>query len=110
MLGEEPGPGRGNGAVDRREQAAYALAAEARRQFEVAPGGGVDLHDRARHHPPRRLQMRRAALLGQTDVIDQRPGGGELGAAEIAEPVEGLDTLRLVEPASPGVALEARVG
>ena len=57
-------------------------------QFEIAPRRRVDLHDRAGGEPARRLQQRQRALLGQRDVIDERAGGGELGAAEAAEPVE----------------------
>ena len=35
-------------------------------------------------------------LLGQRDVIDQRAGGGDLGPAELAEPVERLDAVELL--------------
>ena len=58
--------------------------------------------------------MRRPALfadpLGQRDIIDERTGGGDLGPAETAEPVQCLDTVEAFEPAARRLAVEARVG
>ena len=48
--------------------------------------------------------------LRQRDVIDQRPGRGDLGAAELAEPVERLDAVELFEPPARRLAVEARIG
>ena len=54
--------------------------------------------------------MRCLPLLRQPDVIDQRAGGGKLGAAEIAKPVERLDAIKFLQPATRAVAVETRVG
>ena len=110
MIGQQPRAGRSDGAVDRRQQAAAALARRIGDQFEIAPGRRVDLHDRARHHPARRFEVWRPALLGQADVIDERAGGGDLGPAEIAEPVECCDPVELLEPPAGHAALEAGIG
>ena len=114
LLGEEPRSGSGQGAVDRGEEAAAAFARQGRHQFEVAPGGGVDLHDRIGRDQLRRGEMRRAAmgarLLGQRDIIDERAGRRDFGPAETAEPVERLDAVKAFEPAARRLAVEARVG
>ncbi len=54
--------------------------------------------------------MRRPPLLGQRDVIDQRAGGRELGAAETAKPVERADAVEFLQAAACGLALEAGIG
>ncbi len=110
MIGEEPRAGSRDGPVDRRGEAALALAREGCRQFEIAPGRGVDLHDRGGHDLPRRLQVRRPALLGQPDVINEGAGGGELGAAKTAEPVERADPVEFLQTAARRLALEAGIG
>src|SRR5205823_7082180 len=95
MLRQEARAGAGQGAVDRRQKTTAPLAREALGQFEVAARRGVDLHDRAGEDALRRHQIGRAALLcpallSEGDVIDERTRGGDLGAAELAEPVERL--------------------
>jgi hypothetical protein len=110
MLGQEPSAGRGPGTVDRRQQAAAALARRSRRKLEVAPRRGVDLHDRARSLAARRFEMRRRRLLGQADVIDQGAGRRDLGAAEIAKAVKCLDPVKAFETPARRVAVKARIG
>ena len=110
MIGQQSRARRGDGAVDRRQQASAALPGAARHQFEIAPGRGVDLHDRAGHDPPRRFEMWRLSLLGQADIIDQCARRGDLGAAEIAKAVERADPVEVFEPAAGRVAVEAGVG
>ena len=110
LVGEEAGTCRCHRPVDRREKAPLALAGEGRHQLEVAPCRRVDLHDRARHDAPWRVEMCRSSLLGQADIVDQRAAGGDLRAAEIAEPVECLDPVELLQPTPSRVALETRVG
>ena len=89
-----------------REQAAAPLAVESLGQFEIAAGGGIDLHHRAVGEAARRREARQLALLRQLDVVDQRAGGGDLGAAEGAEPVERADA---VERAPGGGAAFSRI-
>ena len=97
-------------AVDDGEQAAAPLARKCRRELEVAPRRRIDLEHRPRPHLLQRLEARQLALLGELDVIEERPRGGELGAAEAAEAVERLDAIIGLEPAPAAVAVEARGG
>ena len=86
-------PAAGHGAVDGGEQAAVARAAgpcASSRLRRVAASIAID---RARGHAAQRLQRRHAALLGQLDIIEQRAGRRELGAAEAAEGVERGDAV-----------------
>ncbi len=55
-------------------------------------------------------EMRRPSLLGQPDVIDEGAGGGELGPAEAAKPVERADPVEFLQTAARGLALEAGIG
>ena len=41
---EQPGAGAGHGTVDDRKQAAGGAPFQRRREFQVAPGRGVDRH------------------------------------------------------------------
>jgi hypothetical protein len=109
MLGEQPRPRRSDGAVDGRQQASLALPGEAPHQLEVAPSRRVNLHDRAGHDAPWRFEICRLPLLGQADVINECAPRRELGAAEIAEPVERAHSVELLEPPAARVALEAWV-
>ena len=109
-LRQQPAARRGDGAVDDAEQAALAFAGQGAGELQVAPRRRVD-----RHHPggveaPRRLQPRQLALLRELDVLDQRPAGGELGAAEAAEGVEGGDAEGGLEAPLPAAAVEAAGG
>src|SRR5579875_3049734 len=106
----KPRAGRRHRAVDRRQQAALALPGERRHEFEIAPRRGVDLHDRTRHDAARRLEIGRRILLGQGEIVDQRPGGGQFGAPEGPEAVEGADLIEAFEAAAPGLAVKAGVG
>ena len=90
------------------EQAALALAREAAQQLEIAPRRGVDQHVAAGHHPPRRRQMRQAALLGQLDIADQRAAGAKLGAREGAEAVERRDPEARLQAALAGQRIRTR--
>ncbi len=110
VLREEACAGAGLSPIDRGEKAAATLAGEGRGQLQIAPGGGVDLHDRLRRDLLRRRQIRGASLLGQRDVVHKRASGGDLGPAKAAEPVERLDAVETLEPAARGLAVEARVG
>ena len=110
MFGEKPPAGAGQGAVDRRQQAAAPFARQAHGQFEVAPRRRVDLHHRLGQHSLRRREIGCPARLGQRDIIDERPGRGDLGPAEIAEPVERSDPVEAFEPPPCRLAVEARVG
>ena len=110
MLGQDPCAGPGQGAVDDRQEAAAPLARQALRQFEVAPRRRIDLHDRLRQDALRRLQIGAASLLGQCHVIDERTGGGDLRAAELAEPVERPDPVKIFKAPPRRFAVEARVG
>ena len=96
---QEAAPRPGDRAVHGPEQAALAAAGQRLDEFEVAPRGGVDLHDRAGGQTAQRRQARQAALLGQLDVVDQGAGSGQLATGEIAEGLEGLDLKHLLEAA-----------
>ena len=87
----EPRAGAGQGAVDGGEQRALALAGQGLRLSSRLRRVAASISIAApRASAPRRRQARQPALLGQLDVIDQRAGGGDLGAAEAAEAVERL--------------------
>ena len=53
--------------------------------------------------------MRRPALLGQADVVNERAGGGELGAAKTAEPVERAHRVKFLQTTARSLALESWV-
>ena len=42
----------------------------------------TDLHDRSRRHPPRRFEMRRPALPGEANIIDERARRGDFRPPE----------------------------
>ena len=107
---QQAGAGAAHRAVDDREQAALAAAGEGFRKLEVAPGRGVDLHDRALAQPARPAEARQATLLGQLDIIDERAGRGHLGAPERAEGVEGLHAVERLEAAPGALAVEPAAG
>ena len=112
MLGQEPRAGAGQRAVDRREQAALALARQASAvSSRLRRVAGVDLHHRA--GATRRGAARAAAAVPcwvSATIIDEGAGGGDLGPAESAEPVERLDAVELRAGGAAGLAVEARVG
>ena len=93
MGGQEPAAGAGRGAVDQIEQAVPPLAGQALDELQVAPGGGVDFHGGALLEPARPAEARQLPLLGELNIFDQRPGGGQLGAAEAAERIQRLDLI-----------------
>src|SRR6516162_3944327 len=110
MISEEPRPCCGDGAVNRGDKAPLALAGQCRNQLEVPPRRRIDLHDRARYHPPWRLEMWRAIQLGQPDIVDEGSGRSHFRAAEIAKPVEGADTIEILKAVARALALEACTG
>src|SRR5262249_11776229 len=59
---------------------------------------------------PRGAEARQLAGLSQLDIVDERAGGGELGAREGAEAVERLHAIERFEPAAAVLAVEAGRG
>ena len=96
-LREEPRPAGRQRQVDGGEKAAAALARQRARDLEIGAGRGVDGERRARCFPARRRQRRPAPELGALDVKEGAAGGGDLGAAEGAEGVEGGDAENLLD-------------
>ena len=78
--------GAGHGAVHRGEQAARALAGEAREQLEIASRRGIDQQVRARDHAPRRQQAGQTLFLGQFDIADQRAARGSSDREKAPKP------------------------
>ncbi len=74
--------GGGSASICRRLAVSPRDWRSARREFESAPVRRIDLHDRSRRHPPRRLEMRRPALPGEADIIDGRPRRGDFRPSE----------------------------
>ena len=98
-LGEQAGAGGRDGQVDRRQKRAVARAAQGSRELEIGAGRGIDLEARPAR-PPRRGRERGPGLqLGALDVGQRERGGGDLGARERAEAVEGFDAIELADPA-----------
>ena len=104
-LGEQASPGGGHGQVDRRKKRALARAAQGSRELEIGAGRGIDFQ--ARSPPaPRWARERRPRLeLGALDIGQRERGGGDLGARERAEAVEGFDAEELADPAFRGRAV-----
>ena len=61
---QQPAAGAGHGAVDRRQEAALALAGEAAQQLEIAPGRGVDQQVAAGRQPARQAPAAAGAPSG----------------------------------------------
>ena len=108
--GQQTAAGAGHGAVDRGQQAALAVAGEARQQLEIAPGRGIDHQVAAGRLAARRGEARQAALLGQLDVAEQRAARAELGAREGAEAVQRGDPEARLEAALAGQRIELALG
>ena len=107
---EQAAAGGGHGAVHRGEQAALALAGEAREQLEVAPRRGIDQQVGARHNAARRQKAGQTSFLGQLDVADQRATGAELGPGEGAEAIERSDPEARLQPALAREGIELVIG
>ena len=105
--GEQPPAAGGARAVDRVEQAAAAPAVEGAHQFEVAPRRRVDGHGRAVGLAARRGQARLAPFLCDLEIVDERAGGGGLGARKGSERLQRRDAPRLAQAAFGGGGVEA---
>ena len=98
-LGEQTRPGGGHGQVDRRQERAFARAAQGPRELEVGAGRRIDLEARPARAPRRRRERGPGFELGALDISQRQRGGGDLGAGERAEAVEGFDAIELAHPA-----------
>ena len=114
-LGEQASPCGGHGQVDRRQKRTVARAAQGPRELEVGAGRGIDFEARPARAPGRSRERRPGLELGALDISQRERGGGDLGAGERAEAVEGFDAVELADPpfgrrAVAAVARERRRG
>ena len=94
-FGDKARPRRGHGEVDRRQERALPRAAESPGQLQIGAGGEVDFEARPAR-PSCRGRERGARLeLGALDIGQRQSRGGDLGAGESAEAVEGFDAVEL---------------
>ncbi len=107
---QAPRAGPGHGPVDRGEQAAAPLARQRLDQFQIAPGRGIDLHDRADAQAARLAELGQFAALGQVDIFDEGAAGSAFRTAEGAEPVQRADAIELGQALAAGFAVEAGIG
>ncbi len=87
-LGEQPTARRGDGAVDRANERAFARAAERSGQFEIGARSGVDRHMGLAAKPRRQAKRRARGKLRALDIEKRRGGGGDFRAGEAAETVQ----------------------
>ena len=106
-LCKEACTGARQGAIDHAEHTCAPTAREVLHQLEVAPGRGVDDHQRTLGDARRRAEARQAALLRLLDVVDKRAQRRHLGAAEAAEGIERGDPIDLAHAAGAVAAIEA---
>ena len=107
---QQAGPAAADRAVDRGEERSLAAARQAAGQLEIAPGGGVDLHEAAGPLLHRRPQERQAAALGQLQIIDERAERRHLGPREAAEARQFAGPERGGDPRLGSGGVEARPG
>ena len=87
------------------------VAAEAGVQLQIAPRRRVDQQDAVRLQPPRPVQPRQEALLGQLEIAQQRAGGARARPARRHPGRPGVATPNSrAEPPFGGDAVEARGG
>ena len=67
-------------------------------ELKVAARGGVDLQQRRGGDALQQREARHLALLSQLDIVEDRTRGGDLGAAEGAERVEGRGIQEALQP------------
>ena len=76
---QKPGAGAGQGLVDNAQKTVFSRPGERHRQFQVAPGRGVDLHHLALDHLPGRHEAGHPAFLRQFQVVHQGARRRQLG-------------------------------
>ena len=108
-FGQQPGAGAGDGAVDNRQQAALAVARQGSGQLQVASGRRVYFHRPAGALADRAGQARRAAPLGQVDIVEQCAGRSRLRAGEGPERIERSDGEMRREAGSSAFTLSKRL-
>ena len=104
---EQTSAGRRSRAVHDVEKAAAATAVERPHELEIAPRRRVDGHHGAVRLAPQRCEARPLPLLGEIEIVDKGPGGGDLGAVEVAERVERGDAVDFAQAARRGGRVEA---
>ena len=104
-LGEQAGPGGGHGQVERRQERAFTCAVQGSRELEVGAGGGINFEARPARAPRRKRESRPGLDLSALDIGQRQGGGGDLGARERAETVEGLDAVEFTNSTFCGRAI-----
>ena len=89
---------RGHGQIDRRQERAVARSAQRSGELEVGAGRGIDFGTRPPRAPRWSGERRPGLELGTLDVGEGQGRGGDLGAGERAEAIEGFDAIELAEP------------
>ena len=102
-VGQQPGAGRGHGAVHRGEQAVPRAAALATQDFQAAPRRRIHLQHAAAAARHGAGEMRQGAgclaLLGGADIVERHGGGGRFAGGETAETFQRGDAIGLGQPA-----------
>ena len=94
--------------VNGREQRSRPTTCQRLRQFEAAPGRGVDLHDLSRCFAHRRAQEWQLPLLRQLQIGDERAHRRQFASLERAESVQRGDRVEPGQTRRPPAAVEAR--
>ena len=98
--------GRGDRAVDGRDQRSLPPAARGALDLEASARGRIDGEEGLRRGAQRRIEARLPARLRQREIVEQQGAGDQLGARERSEAVERRDAIgRLDQPLA-----ELRVG
>ena len=96
--GQQPRARPGDGAVDGGQKRTFAPARQRARQFQIAPGRGVNPHPALQFLANRRAEERQSAFLGDLDIVGDGAEGGDLRPPERSEPVQGLDAIQGLQP------------
>ena len=108
IVGKQARAGRGDGAIDRAEQAAVARARHRADKLEAFARRRVDRHPPRGKVPHRRLKKGRAAGADMVEIGEERAHRGDFAAPELAEAVERLDAEKGFEAFLRGCARKVR--
>ena len=100
----------GHGAVHGVEQRALALAAGGAGELQAVARRGVDRHCPRRLDQHGRAEEGERTLGGVVEIGDEPAGGGERGAAELAEAIQRGDAEQTLQPRFTACAVEIRPG
>ena len=104
-LGEQAAAWRGDGLVDRRQQRPFPRARQGSREFEIGSRRGIDVHPRVAREPAWQVQGRTRGKLGALDIENRDGGGGDLGAGQGAQSLQGGEPEIILDAARRAFAL-----